>query len=97
MICGGVASSKGDFWCTRIVLRRFAADAAVGALVARVAGEKAAKVADALPAAVEAPSLPERTEGFREGDAGAKRVEEESSGSLRCDFGVDICVNQGVS
>jgi hypothetical protein len=80
------------------VLRRFAADAAVGALVARVAGEKAAYVADALAAAVEAPSLPEWAEGCREGDAGGKRVEEdESSGSLRWDFGVDMCVSQGVS
>lgn len=41
MICGGVARRRGDFWWTRIVLRRLLAEDVV---VERVAGEKAAYV-----------------------------------------------------
>jgi hypothetical protein len=37
-----VASSSGDFWWTRMVLRLFAADVALGAVELRVAGEKEA-------------------------------------------------------
>jgi hypothetical protein len=42
VICGGVASSSGDFWCTRMVLLLLAAEVALGVVVLSVAGEKAA-------------------------------------------------------
>lgn len=44
MICGGVARSKGDFWCTKMVLLLLAAVLAVGVVALSVVGEKVAKV-----------------------------------------------------
>lgn len=53
MICGGVASSNGDFWCTSIVLLLLAAVLAVGVVALRVVGEKVAYVGFGAPEGVE--------------------------------------------
>jgi hypothetical protein len=75
--CGGVARSNGDFWCTRMVLLLFAADAVLGVAELRVVGEKVAYVGLGPPEGVAETSW----DGW---------WEVESSGSLRCDRGVDM-------
>lgn len=88
MICGGVARSKGDFWWTKMVLLRLAADAVLGVAELSVIGENVAYVGFGAPEGVELDAS-WMYAAPREGLEG-RWWEAESSGSPRCDRGVDM-------